>query len=133
MNTVIKDKMVLTVKRIDWNLLVMEMLEGMLLTEKELAKRCKVSQQCVSTWKIRTRKPGPYAKRKLAEIAREVKLDLNRYETDTTKDAIVKFLENNHTHELAEMFDLYRKISCEDKIKLLKYANTLAKKAQNKD
>ncbi|MFA6567780.1 MAG: helix-turn-helix transcriptional regulator [Victivallales bacterium] len=127
MKTVRKTKTGVTVKKIDWHLLVRELLEGLFLSQQDLAERCRVSQQSISNWKNRTRNPGIFAKQKLFELAKKEEIDLSKYETDSARDAITKYLEKNKGKELVRMFDLYQKMSRRSRIKLLKYANTLTK------
>ncbi|MCX6983733.1 MAG: hypothetical protein NT118_03130 [Lentisphaerae bacterium] len=79
-----------TVKKIDWNLLVKETLDGLLISQQTLAVLCKVSQQSISNWKNRARNPGIFAKQKLYELAQKKKIDLSKYETDNVSDVITK-------------------------------------------
>ena len=114
-------------KKIDWHLLVRELLEGLFLSQQDLAERCRVSQQSISNWKNRTRNPRIFAKQKLYELAQKEKIDLSKYETDSARDTITKYLEKNKGKELIRMFELYQKMSRRARINLLKYANTLVK------
>ncbi len=114
-------------KNIDWHLLTREFLEGMFLSQQELADRCNVSQQSISNWKNRTRNPGIYAKKAMVELAEKEGVDLSKYETDSTRDAITRYLEKNKGRELVRIFELYQKMTRSDRNKLLKYANSLAR------
>ena len=127
MKAVKKTKMGVTVKKIDWHLLVRELLEGLFLSQQDLAERCRVSQQSISNWKNRTRNPGIFAKQKLFELAHKEKIDLAKYETNSARDVIAKYLEKNKGKELIRLFELYQKMSRRTRINLLKYANTLVK------
>jgi transcriptional regulator with XRE-family HTH domain len=127
MKAVKKTKMGVTVKKIDWHLLVRELLEGLFLSQQDLAERCRVSQQSISNWKNRTRNPGIFAKQKLFELAHKEKIDLAKYETNSARDVIAKYLEKNKGKELVRLFELYQKISRRARINLLRYANTLVK------
>jgi transcriptional regulator with XRE-family HTH domain len=127
MKTVKNAKLTGNLKKLDWHLLVVELLDGLFLSQQELAERCKVSQQSISNWKNNTRNPGIFAKQKLFELARKEKLDLSKYEIDSGRDVIAKFLEKNKGKELVRMFELYQKMSRRSRIKLLRYANTLVK------
>ena len=122
-----KTKMVGIMKKIDWNSLVKEMLEGLFLSQQDLSVRCKVSQQSISNWKNGTRNPGIFAKQKLYELAQKEEIDLRKYETTSARDAIAGFLEKDNGKELVRMFELYQKMSRRARIKLLRYANTLVK------
>ncbi len=115
------------VRKIDWHLLVRELLEGLFLSQQDLAERCRVSQQSISNWKNRTRNPGIFAKQKLFELAHKEEIDLSKYETDSARDTITRYLEKNKGKELVRMFELYQKMSRRSRIKLLRFANTLVK------
>jgi len=127
MKTVKKAKTGLVVKKLDWNLLVKDMLDGLFLSQQALSDRCKVSQQSISNWKNRTRNPGIFAKQKLYEIAQKEGMDLRKYETTSARDAITKYLEKNNGKDLIRLFEVYQRISRSSRIKLLKYANSLVK------
>ncbi len=127
MKKITKIKLGVNMKKIDWHLLVRELLEGLFLSQQDLAERCRVSQQSISNWKNRTRNPGIFAKQKLYELALKEKIDLSKYETDSARDTITKYLEKNKGKELIRMFELYQKMSRRARINLLKYANTLVK------
>ncbi len=114
-------------KNIDWHLLVREFLEGLFLSQQELAERCNVSQQSISNWKNRTRNPGIYAKKVMVALAEKEGIDLGKYETDPARDRINRYLEQNKGRELVRIFELYQKMSRSDRNKLLKYANSLAR------
>ena len=58
----------------DWAGVVLAILDRLLLTQAELAARCKVAQQTVSGWKTGVRTPGRYAQRQLVQLAREAGL-----------------------------------------------------------
>ena len=127
MKTVEKTKTGVTMKKIDWHLLVRELLEGLFLSQQDLAERCRVSQQSISNWKNKTRNPGIFAKQKLFELAQKEKIDLSKYETDSARDVITRYLEKNKGKELVRMFELYQRMSRSSRVKLLKFANTLIK------
>ena len=54
--------------KVDWPKLVSFVLDDLFFSQKELATHCNVTQQSVSNWKTSVRQPGPFAKRKLADI-----------------------------------------------------------------
>lgn len=56
-----------------WKVAVKTLLEGNLLTQKELSLKCGVSAQTVSNWLNDVRNPGVIAKRKLLQIIHESK------------------------------------------------------------
>ena len=84
-----------------------------------------VSQQSISNWKNRVRNPGIHAKKVLHELAEKEGIDISKYESDPARDAINRYLDKNKGRELVRIFELYQKMSRSNRIKLLKYANTL--------
>ncbi|HCE42834.1 MAG TPA: hypothetical protein DET40_04750 [Lentisphaeria bacterium] len=114
-------------KKIDWHLLTREFLEGLFLSQQELAERCRVSQQSISNWKNRTRNPGISAKKAMVELAEKEGVDLSKFETDPARDVITRYLEKNKGRELVRIFELFQKMSRSNRMKLLKYANSLAR------
>jgi transcriptional regulator with XRE-family HTH domain len=114
-------------KKIDYHLLVRELLEGLFLSQQELAVRCRISQQSVSNWKTRTRNPGIFARKKILELAQKEGIDISKYETDPARDVITRYLEQNKGRELVRIFELYQKMSRRDRVKLIRYANSLAR------
>jgi transcriptional regulator with XRE-family HTH domain len=115
------------VKKLDWNLLVADLLDGLLISQQDLSERCGVSQQSISNWKNRARNPGISAKQMLFKIAQKENTDLSKYETDSARDAITKFLEKNKGKELVRMFELYQKMSKRARVDFVRYGNTLVK------
>ena len=63
-------------RNIDWANLVVAIMDRLIISQAELAKRCKVAQQTVSTWKKGTRTPSVFARRQLMEFAGEAELNL---------------------------------------------------------
>ena len=127
MKTVKKAKIGLVVKKLDWNLLVKDMLEGLFLSQQDLSDRCSVSQQSISNWKNKTRNPGIFAKQMIYKLAQKERMNLSKYEASSTKDAISKYLEKSKGKELIGLFEVYRRMSRTSRVKVLKYANSLVK------
>ena len=63
----------------------------------------------------------------LFKIAPKEGIELSKYETDSARDAITKFLEKSKGKELVRMFELYRKMSKSARINFLRYGDTLLK------
>jgi transcriptional regulator with XRE-family HTH domain len=63
-------------KNIDWANLVVAIMDRLIISQAELATRCKVAQQTVSTWKKGTRTPSVLARRQLMEFAGAAELNL---------------------------------------------------------
>lgn len=114
-------------KQYDWSLLTRELLEGLFLSQVELAEKCRVSQQSISNWKNKTRNPSIHAKKVILELAQKEGIDISKYESNPAREVLAKYLEDNKGRELIRIFDLYSRMSRSDRNKLLKYANTLVK------
>ncbi|MDP7741722.1 MAG: helix-turn-helix transcriptional regulator [Lentisphaeria bacterium] len=63
-------------KNIDWAKQVVAIMDRLAISQAELAKRCKVAQQTVSTWKKGTRRPNVFARRQLMKSAGDAGLNL---------------------------------------------------------
>ena len=63
-------------KNIDWANLVVAIMDRLIISQAELAKRCKVAQQTVGTWKKGTRTPSVFARRQLMKFSGEAGLNL---------------------------------------------------------
>ena len=61
-----------------WKTAINSLLDGNLLTQKELSKKCGVSAQTVSNWLNDVRNPGVLAKRKIVKIIRETGSQMKR-------------------------------------------------------
>ena len=66
-------------KNLHWGQLTDDILEILVLNQKTLAEKCRVTQQSVSNWKTGVRKPGVYARHTLRQLAEEAKLSLDDY------------------------------------------------------
>ena len=66
-------------KNLQWGQLTDDILEVLVLNQKTLAEKCRVTQQSVSNWKTGVRKPGVYARHTLRQLADEAKLSLEDY------------------------------------------------------
>ena len=112
-------------KKINWNLVVDELLGNMFLSQKELARRCKVSQQSVSNWQNRTLSPGIRAKRMISEFAQKEGIDLGIYEKDYAKKELVKYIEKREGRGFLRISEIYLMMPREARIEFLAYAITL--------
>jgi len=61
---------------IDWRHVISELLDRLLLTEKDFARLCGVSRQTVSNWKHGRRSPGVYSRKKMLEIMEKMKIEV---------------------------------------------------------
>ena len=91
--------------KINWSKLVTYILEDLFFSQKELAELCNVTQQSISNWKMQVRSPGPYAKRKLTEIAEAngLKLSVFRKYEDPVR-------EMNKDSALFELIEIYNEL-----------------------
>ena len=115
------------VRQLDWHLLSKDLMNGLFLSQQELADLCKVSQQSISNWKRGFRNPGVFARQKLFELAQKEKIDLSKYETNSTRDAITKLIAKDNGKEITRLLDIYQKMSKGARIKFLRYGNSLLK------
>ena len=122
-----KVKMDGAVKQLDWHLLARELMDGLFLSQQDLAERCRVSQQSISNWKRGFRNPGIYARQKLFELAQKEKIDLGKYELAGSMSSIAKYLEKDNGKEIVRLLNIYQKMSKGARIKFLRYGNTLVK------
>ena len=66
-------------KNLDWGQLTDDLLETLVLNQRSLAEKCRVTQQSVSNWKTGIRNPGVYARHALRELSKEANLQLEDY------------------------------------------------------
>ena len=69
-------------KKVDWSVLIIDLMESLVLTQANLAEKCQVTQQSISNWKNGLRTPGVYARKKIRELASEASLKLEDYRND---------------------------------------------------
>lgn len=122
-----KNIQIKTDKKFDWHLLAKDLLNGLFLSQQDLAGRCKVSQQSISNWKNKARNPGIFAKKMLFKLAQKEKLDLSKYEINNVNNAIAKQLEKGNSKEISRLLEIYGKMSKRARINFLRYGNTLVK------
>ncbi len=80
---------------IDWTKLIVAILDRLVISQGELAGRCKVAQQTVSTWKKGKSPPGVSARRKLMQLANEAGLNLTYF----TRTPSYMQTDKNNTYE----------------------------------
>jgi transcriptional regulator with XRE-family HTH domain len=66
-------------EKLDWSRLTDDLLENMVVTQTDLAEKCKVTQQSISNWKNGVRSPGRYARDKLFQLMTDAKLSKDFY------------------------------------------------------
>ena len=103
--------------KIDWSQLVTFILEELFFSQKELAEHCNVTQQSISNWKMKVRSPGPYAKRKLTEIAENSGIRLASFKTGYDANG-------SKTPDVAlqELTEIYHSLPVQAKDTLLEFA-----------
>jgi len=119
-------------KRIDWAETIVEIQEKMFLSQAEVAEKCGVVQQTVSTWKNRMRSPGYAAKRKLLHLLAE---ETNGGRHNMT-NMISKSFNNNsegksrngNDTEIREIVHISNSLSSADRQKILDFAKFLLNK-----
>ncbi|HBC88782.1 MAG TPA: hypothetical protein DCZ94_17710 [Lentisphaeria bacterium] len=112
-------------KKIDWSLLVRDVLATCFMSQQELAEYCGKSQQCVSTWLNGSRKPGPRPRGRLLELAGENQIDAGSYGIISGAGTLRRYLGGRESDELARIFSLYIKMSKQNRKKFLKYAGSI--------
>ena len=75
-------------KNLDWGQLTDDLLETLVLNQRSLAEKCRVTQQSVSNWKTGIRNPGVYARHALRELAKEANLKIEDYRVAEDAEAI---------------------------------------------
>ena len=111
--------------KINWSNLVIYILEDLYFSQKELAELCNVTQQSISNWKMQVRSPGPYAKRKLTEIAEANGISLSNFrKIDSSQKEISK------DGKLLELIEAYHELSQDDTELLIEFAHFLAMRNQ---
>ena len=66
-------------EELDWSRLTDDLLENMVVTQTDLAEKCKVTQQSISNWKNGVRSPGGFAREKLFQLMTDAKLNKEFY------------------------------------------------------
>ena len=102
---------------IDWSQLVTFILDELFFSQKELAEHCNVTQQSISNWKMKVRSPGPYAKRKLTEIASNAGIRLSSFKVGF--DPAVK---ETVDVGLDELIEIYNELPIQARDTLLEFA-----------
>jgi len=111
--------------KMNWSKLVTYILEDLFYSQKELAELCNVTQQSISNWKMRVRSPGPYAKRKLTEIAESngIRLSVFRKYEDPVREV-------NKDGVLFELIEIYNELAPEGLDTLMEFARFLQARQQ---
>lgn len=117
----------LSMKNIDWSLLVNDMQDNYFLSQTDLAVMLKVSQQSISNWQNGTRNPGTNTRRKLVEIVAKKGIDIEKYTVNPEVIAIGKYIDTGKGRELVRIFEQYTRMSQVNKKKFMEYAANLAK------
>jgi len=92
-------------KNIQWNEVTRELLEEHLMTQMEIADRCKVSQKAVSCWLNSVNAPSKYAQKELRKLINEFKIEIGSTGKEGQKinselDKIYKTLSTQKQKEL---------------------------------
>ena len=66
-------------KDVDWARLTDDLLGSLVYTQKDLAEKCKVTQQSISNWKNGLRSPGDFARRVLWDLLNSANIDHSKY------------------------------------------------------
>ncbi|MCH2206468.1 MAG: helix-turn-helix domain-containing protein [Lentisphaerales bacterium] len=66
-------------KDVDWARLTDDLLGSLVYTQKDLAEKCKVTQQSISNWKNGLRSPGDFAREVLFDLLNEAGIESSKY------------------------------------------------------
>jgi transcriptional regulator with XRE-family HTH domain len=66
-------------EELDWSRLMDDLLEGMIITQTDLAAKCEVTQQSISNWKNGIRSPAGFAREKIYELLDDASLSKDEY------------------------------------------------------
>jgi transcriptional regulator with XRE-family HTH domain len=110
--------------KINWSQVVTFILDNLFFSQKELAEHCNVTQQSISNWKMKVRTPGPYAKRKLTEIASNAGASMTSFKMgykpqDQTSPDVV----------LQELINLYNELPLKEKEFVLEFTRFIKRKS----
>ena len=111
--------------KINWSKLVVYILEDLFFSQKELAELCNVTQQSISNWKMQVRSPGPYAKRKLTEIAENNGISLSSFRKINTSQK-----EISKDSKLLELIETYNELPEDASELLIEFAHFLYMRTQ---
>jgi transcriptional regulator with XRE-family HTH domain len=102
---------------VDWSQLVTFILDELFFSQKELAEHCNVTQQSISNWKMKVRSPGPYAKRKLTEIASNGGIRLSSFKVGYDSSG-----QTSPDVALQELIEIYNELPLQARDSLLEFA-----------
>jgi len=115
----------MSVNGIDWSILAGKILDTCFMSQQELAEYCGVSQQSVSNWVNKIRRPGLLPGRRLLELAEKNDMDIK----SCGMESVSRVLEHLARHDdkvLRRILVLYTEMQEEDKRKFLRYAVSIA-------
>ena len=69
-------------KDVDWARLTDDLLGNLVYTQKDLAEKCKVTQQSISNWKNGLRSPGIFAREVLLDLLKEAGITHEDYRVE---------------------------------------------------
>lgn len=111
--------------KIDWKMVIREIMERLFLTQKEVAERCGVSPQSVSNWLNDVRRPGIYAKKKLMEILHSESDRISR-----NNKMIGKLMGDSGSADVKKLVNLFVAMDKSRRDELLKFAKRKSRKAK---
>ena len=122
---------------VNWPELIRIICMRLVLNQRELADRCKVSAQAVSAWHCARRSPDTHARRMLLALVREAGIEVLESDTTTGGDASVaeqrgEWALDTGERGLAELARLYRGMSPARRRDLLEYARFKAQRREGK-
>jgi PAS domain S-box-containing protein len=108
-------------KSVDWSVLVKHILDGFILSQKELADLCGVTQQTVSNWVKNNSSPGSFARRKLLDIVENSLDRINDLSLRENEIRTESELPAKNVKIFAELLEQVNSQVKKERLELLKY------------
>ena len=114
-------------KDTDWRLLVIEVLRNRCISQNELAEICGTAQQTVSNWVTGIRIPNYRSKRKILELsALSTTANPEKYKVphyNIIKEERTEYAKYaNYDDFVTQISNIGVKLTCNDRIEVIKYA-----------
>ena len=109
-------------RQVDWGAVVDYVMDDLFVNEKEVADLCEVTQQAVSLWRVKSRIPGNFPKKKLTELLRKNGIRLAAF--------YIGGVPSTTDPEELELIDIYNSLPVASRQMLLEFARFQARKDQ---
>lgn len=110
-------------RKYNWPAMVRDIMDAKFLSQQEFADTLRVGQQSVSAWLNGHRFPRrSTAIPRLLKFARRNGIDLEKYESDSSRSTLLEYLDMGDGRELATLLELYVRMDKADRRKFIRYA-----------